>query len=221
MLFYSKKMKKFLLLAFILLVNNGYSQEAFNYKKQFAAMQKESKDLNSVFQYSKQLKKYISNDTLQTDNEMLHLLIGYTAQPSYSSKKDVLAANPIFKLNEAGKFQLAKEQADKILQKNPFHIKVMIEMNYSLTNLGKLKEAKEIQYRMFKIYKAMLYSCGGKPQENSIFALAPEDGQSFVKFLLRETIDKISSGKDKDGNTVDMISIKKNGKTVVYRFLRH
>ena len=213
-------MKKLLLLAFIILVNSSYSQEVFNYKKQFVAMQKESKDHNSVFFYDKQLKKYTSNDTLQTDNEMLHLLIGYTTQPSYSSKKDVLAANPIFKLNEAGKFQLAKEQAESLLQKNPFHIKAMIELNYSLTNLGKLKEAKAIQYRMFKIYKAMLYSCGSKPQENSIFALAPDDGQSFVKFLLRETIDKISTGKDKEGNMVDMISVKKNGKTVVYRFIK-
>lgn len=211
-------MKK--LFFFVLLINISFAQEAFNYKKHFNLMQKESKDPNSVMFYDKQLKKYTSNDTLQTDNEMLHLLIGYTTKEEYKPYQDLLAANTLFKLNESGKFQTAKDQAEKILKKNPFHIKVMIELSYSLTNLGKLEESKVIQYRMFKIYKAMLYSCSGRPQENTIFALAPNDGQSFVKYLLREPIVKTSSGKDKEGNTVEIISALKNGKTVVYKFIK-
>ena len=208
------------LFLFIVFTNSlVYSQMSFDYHKQFKIILAETKNESSAFNYTKQLKKFTENDTLQTDQEVLSLLVGFTANLHYKPYADLLLANAIYKLNESGKYQDAYVACSKILAQNPFHIPVMIEMSYALTGLGKTAEAKVYQYKMFKIYKAMLYSCNNRPNQYTIFALAPKDGEYFIKYFLRKEVEKISNVINKEGDFVTIIEVKNSAKTDTYQFV--
>lgn len=211
-------MKVKLICFFIFIYGFAFSQSVFDYQKQFDSIAKLSKDSNSEMFYEKQLKKYLNNDKSQTDKEMLYLMIGYSATQNYKPYSDLLAANDIFKLNESGKYQTASDKAIKILNKNPFHLKVMIEYSYALTGLGKTDEADAIKFRMFKIYKAMYFSCNGNPNKYAVFELAPNDGQNFIKYYIRWQLGKISSGKDEYGKAIDIIEAKNDKQTQIFHF---
>jgi hypothetical protein len=212
-------MKNLVLLITLTICNLIFSQENFNYSKQFNKILQETKDAKSDFYYNKQLAKFNTNDTLQSNYEMLSLLIGYTANKNYKPYSDLYITDDLFKLNEAGKYQQVVEKAEKLLLKNPFQIKVLIEMGYALNGLGKTTESKNINYKMFKIYNAMLYSCDNNPAKYPAFALAPKDGQYFIKYFLRQELGTMGSGYDENKNFIDILETKKDGKTYTYKFI--
>lgn len=212
-------MNKFIFIAYISIFQLTFAQNGFDYHTQFKSILANTKDPNSDFYYTKQLQKFDANDTLQTDKEMLSLLIGYTAKPEYNPNFNQNIANEIFKLNESGSYKEAFAKASKILQKDPFNLLVLIEMSYALTSLGKLEESKNYKYRMFKIYKAMFYSCNGNSNLNPLFALHFKDGQYFIKYFIRWQLGKISSDIDTNGNFNEILEAKNDSKSVTYHFI--
>lgn len=212
-------MKNFILITFISIFHLTFAQNGFDYHTQFQSVLADTKDPNSTFFYTKQLQKYEANDTLQTDKEMLNLLIGYTAKPEYNPNFNQNTANELFKLNESGKYKEAFTKASKILQKDPFNLLVLIEMSYALTSLGKLDEAKAYKFRMFKIYRAMFYSCNGNSNQYPLFALHPKDGQYFIKYFIRWQLGKISSGSDANNDFTEILEAKNDSKSVTYHFI--
>lgn len=211
-------MKKNVFYFLILFSNLIFSQNIFEYHKDFDKILAETKDASSVLNYDVQLKKYNSDDKEQTDNEMLALLIGHTAKATYKPYSDLSIANDLYELNEKGKYQEAVNSANKMLKSNPFHIKVLIEICYALNGLGKTEESINYNYRMFKIYKAMAYSCNGDFQKYPIFALSPKDGECFIKFYIRWQLGTVKSSKDENGDLIDVLEAKKGNESITYRF---
>ena len=192
----------------------------FNYKKHFEIILKESKNTDSNYSYSRQLKKY-NNDETQSNFEVLCMLIGFTDNDNFKPYLDILTVDKvIFDLNEKEKYTEAIEYGNKVIEKNPFMIKVLRELSYAYTKIGNNEMSEKYLIRTGKIYNAMFSSSSttGVNINEPMFALGPKDGQYFIKYFMSCKLGTMGSGYDGNGYFIDILSTTVQGNPATFYF---
>ena len=203
-------------ITFILLLTNLFlfSQspldtiKQFSYKKHYNLILKESKNQKSEYYYSKQVTKFI-NDETQNNFEVLCLMIGFSDNLNFTPYQDILTVDKeIYELNNQGKYIQAIEYGNKVLLKNPFMIKVLRELAYAYGKIGNYEMGNKLMERTGKIYNAMFYSSSitGTNIKEPMFSLGPKDGQYFIKYFLQSKLGDMGSGFDSNGHFIDILS---------------
>jgi hypothetical protein len=177
----------------------------FNYHDDFAKILKMSQNPESKLNYDKQIQRFHENDTTLTDYEMLALLIGFTDKDVFKPYSYLRPERKIYRLNGAGKFKEALELSDSLLSIVPFSAMALIEKSYSYYKLGDNDSASFYSWKFYKIMRAMAITGNGMTPETAMFSLGPADGQLFIKKALRGRIGVMGSGRDENGNFVDIL----------------
>lgn len=219
----TKKIKKIGLLLLLVTGEIAIGQTAFNYKDDFQKVLAKTKDINDKLSYSKLLKRFTASDTTLTDFEVLALLIGFTDKPEYKPYDDLTTEREVYKLNGEKKYQEGLDKANEFLKTHPLSVKALFEKSYSFHKLEKNDSAQYYMYQGQRIFKAMYFSGDGKTTETPTFALGPADGQDYIKKFVGVKIGVMGSGKDKNGNFLDILEVKfEDGQTMnLYFIIQH
>lgn len=185
-----------------------FSQKNFDYKRDFENILKESKDINSEFNYDSLLTRYNETDTTLTDRQMLALLIGFTDNKLYKPYKDLDFGRDLYKLNDQQKFDQVLKEGCSYIQTHPFDLKTLFELSYAYHKKGNQTIADDYLTKTGMIFKAMLFTGDALSIENPIFALNPSDGQDFIRKGLGRKIGTMGSGRDKNGYFIYMLEMK-------------
>lgn len=199
-------LKKFI----FLLVAFGFitqAQNNFTYKTDFKTILAKTKDVNDNLNYDKLLSRFKKNDSTLTNNEVLALLIGFTAKPEYKPYEDLQEEKSIYNLNAEGKYEEARIKADEFIKTHPLSIKVIFERSFAYYKARMEDSAKIFSSQGKKIFNAMNYSGSGKTIQSPIFALGLEDGQEYIYKFLGSGIGLKGSLKDENANTVDFLEV--------------
>jgi len=219
----SKTIKIFGLLFLLTAGHVTFSQGTFNYKDDFKKVLLKTKDINDSLSYDKLLKQFNSNDTSLTDFEVLALLIGYTDKPEYKPYRDLDIEREIYKLNGDKKYKAGLELGKKFIKTHPLSVKTLFEISFSFHKLNKEDSAQYYIYQGQRIFKAMYFSGDGKSKETATFALGPADGQDYILKFVGADIGTMGSGRDKDGNFLDILEAKfeDGNKMNLYFIIQH
>ncbi len=212
----TRKIKAIGLLLFLTTGQMVYGQTTFNYKDDFKIVLAKTKDQNDNLSYDKLLKRFTANDTTLTDFEVLALLIGFTDKSEFKPYSDLDKEREIYKLNDEGKFQEALDSANIFLQKHPVSQQAIIEKSYSYYKLDNKDSSDFYMYQFRRIMKAMDFS--GDGEDIPIFALGPADGQNYIRKYLSAKIGSMGSGRDKNGNFLDILEAKYKDGTSEYLY---
>jgi hypothetical protein len=199
-------MRKILTILILTLNLTSYGQEfEFDYNKDFDKILEQSNDPVSDLNYDKLLERFKSNDTTLTDFDVLVLLIGYTDDPNYHAYDDIATEREIYKLNGDGKFNEAKEKGLKFNTTHPLNQMTLIELSYSYYKLEMQDSSNYYSYQFGKVMDAMMRSGKGTSADAAFFSLTPIDGQNLIIKYLGAKIGKMGSGRDSNGNFVDIL----------------
>jgi hypothetical protein len=211
------------IIALLLLLTAGqitYGQTTFNYKNDFKKILAKTNDLNDSLSYDKLLKRFNSNDTTLTDFEILALLIGFTDKPVYKPYQDLDIERDIYKLNGEKKYKAGLEAGKKFIKTHPLSVKALFEISFSFHKLNKEDSAKYYIYQGQRIFKAMYFSGDGRTKETPTFSLGPADGQDYILKFVGADIGAMGSGRDDDGNFLDILQAKfEDGNTMNLYFI--
>ncbi len=195
-------------------------QTTFNYKDDFQKVLAKTKDQNDNLSYDKLLKRFSVNDTTLTDFEVLALLIGFTDKPEYKPYGDLTTEREIYKLNGEKKYQEGLDKVNEFLKTHPLSVKALLEKSYSFHKLEQKDSAQFYMYQGQRIFKAMYFSGDGKTKETPTFALGPADGQDYIYKFVGSDIGTMGSGRDKNGNFLDILEAKfEGGQSVTLYFI--
>ena len=199
-------MKQVLILIILTASLNSFGQEfEFDYHKDYKKVLAQTNDTSSHLTYSKLLKRFQKNDTTLTDFEVLALLIGFTDNEHYKPYSYLTTEREIYSLNGKGKYEKALSLCDSFLVNVPVSQQALIEKSYSYHKLGQPDSAQYYMWQFRRIMKAMAQSGDGLTPETAFFSLGPADGQNFIIKYLSGDIGSMGSGRDKYGNSVDIL----------------
>jgi hypothetical protein len=201
-------MKIILILFFALVTLGSFAQNSFNYSSDFKKVLARTKDPENILSYDKLFKRYWANDTTLQDFEVLALMIGFTDKPQYKPYQDISIEREIYKLNGEGKFKESLDSGLKFINTHPLCVKTLFEIAYSYHKIGKEDSVQFYIYKGRRIFKAMLFSGLGKDPETPTFALGPADGQDYIRKFVGAGIGTMGSGRDKEGNFLDILEAK-------------
>ncbi|MEO5984386.1 MAG: DUF4919 domain-containing protein [Ferruginibacter sp.] len=188
----------FLIGCLTLLSVSSYSQQLFNYKRDFSVILENTKDKSNNLFYDSLLTRFKRNENSLSKYETLALLIAFTGDNFYDPYNDMETEKEIYNVNEAGDYETALIQSKEYLQKHPVSLRILKEVSYSYHQLGKRDSAKYYMDLVHQIMSAMIYSGKGKSPENPIFSLALNDGEQFIPNAGMTILNKsTATGKDK------------------------
>lgn len=217
------KMTKVISIITLLLILSlaGIAQENFNYTRDFKTILAKTKDAQNDLAYEKLFKRFQANDSTLKRPEILALLIGFTDKPAYKPYDVLETERLIFKLNEENKFKQAYDTATVLLKTYPLSYQALYEKAYASDKLGFKDSASYYLDLVAKIMSAMIYTGDGRSIETAMFSLGPADGQHLLRGV-GVGIGAMGSGRDKDGNFLDMLeAVTENGKMQMYFNIQH
>jgi len=219
----SRQIMKQLIILFSIIPFFIFSQEHFNYKKDFENILKETKSKKSEFYYDRLLERYNKIDTTLTNKQMLSLLIGFTDNKNYKPYKDIDFGRNLYKLNEDEKFDEVIKNGNEFLKTHPFDLKTLYETSYACHKKGDETYAENYLIKAMLIFKAMIYSGDGKSIDTPSFALNPSDGQELIRKGIGAKIEKMGSGQDKNGYFIDILDARfeDNSPQTLYFIIPH
>lgn len=205
---------------FLAIASETSAQTSFDYDPDFKTILSRTKDKKDVLFYDKLVKRYSANDSSLTNFEVLALLIGFTEKPEYKPYKDLNVEREIYDLNEKQLYQKALDRGLKFLKTHPLNLKTLFEASYACEKLNRKDSADLYTRKAWRILDAMYFSGVGKAGKVPMFALGPDDGQEFIYKFFHAGIGTMGSGKDENGNFLDILEVKfKNGKTLSVSFI--
>lgn len=180
------------------------AQATFNYKKDFKKIQIKSQKGFDDFYYEKLFKRYNRNDSTLSNQEMLALLIGYTARPEFKPYENVFKS----KDNKPADNLNVRDEINKALtinKSNPFELENILKLGYLYMTNSQEDSAKYYVFRAKKIFKAMRFSGDGKTKETPMFSLGPYDGKYFVESFLGKNVFLRGSTYDSSNQLLEIV----------------
>ncbi len=202
-------MKKLLFLVLLFSLFQSYGQDKFNYNSDFKKILAATKDSNSTLFYPKLLKRFNTNDSTLTDNEVLSLMIGFTDNPLYRPYATIDDERDILNLVSEKKYKQALNKCNDLLKTNPLNYSALMEKGFALWKLNDDSMAFH-KSKYLKIYSA-IKSSGDGSRSNAYFVLSPIDGQTLIRYVWQGSIGIMGSASDPNGNFLDMLEMKKEG----------
>jgi hypothetical protein len=171
--------RKIMLAALFLMGISAFAQENTFKIPDYKTIEKEIKDKNSSYYYPKLMERYVSNDTLLSNEEYQHLYLGYVFQPKYSA---FWRSPDEKKLREFyGKEQLDTKDYDEIiklanhsLSDFPFDLKQLNFLSYIYHLKGDDKAAKMASLKFHSILNAIFSTGDGKKCETGFHVILVE-----------------------------------------------
>ena len=199
-------MRHAITLLILLLSSITFGQKfMFDYQKDYKKILEQTKDKKSTLQYDKLLNRFQNYDTTLTDFEVLALLIGYTANENFKPYNYLFTEREIYSLNGKDKYQEAISLCDSFLVHVPLSQQAIIEKSYAYRKLEQADSAEFYLWQFKRIMEAMRQSGDGYTPETAFFSLGPADGQNFLRIYASFGIGTMGSGRDKNGNFVDIL----------------
>jgi hypothetical protein len=200
----------------------AFGQTRFNYHTDFKAILAKTKDKSDSLFYNKLLDRFVANDTTLTDFQVLALLIGFTDDANYKPY-NLSPERDIYELNDEGKYTKGLEQGLAFIQDHPLNVKTLFDVSYAYHKLGQPDSAQFYLFKGQRIFEAMYMSGDGKSPETPVFALGPTDGQDFILKFVGGKIGIMGSGRDKNGNFLDILEaeLEDGTKIDLYFIIEH
>ena len=207
-------MKKNILILLLFISNFSFSQNTFDYHKDFETILKQSQDSANVFYYPKLLERFNDNDDTLTNSDIIALLIGHTNDKNYRPYKTLKTERQIHKLVKLEKFDEATIKSDSLLKINPLNFSALMEKSYSYMKLEKPNSEFHKKKFMRIVYSIM--SSGDGTNKKPYFVLNPGNGATLIKYILGGKIGIAGSGDDSNGYFLDILEMvtKKETKTL-------
>ena len=204
-------MKKLITLMALLIVSVAFSQRETT-SPDYTTIQKNIKDKNSAFHYTKLMDRYIKADTTLTLNERRHLYYGYAFMPAKMDEMTIRATEQQLKqaLHKADPTQ--KDMTDVInysgmlLEAFPFSITLKQYRAFCYEALGRYKEAAAEKAQTEIIIDAMLSSGDGKSAQTAIHVIDAGNEYELVQVMGFEALDD----EYLVNNKYDYITLNKN-----------
>lgn len=197
-----------------------FAQDKFEYKKDFDNILKETKNKKSDIYYDNLLERYNKIDTTLTDRQVLALLIGFTDNKFYKPYKDIQFGRDLYRMNDDKQYKEVIQLGDEFLKTHPFDLKTLFETSYAYFKTDQKKIADQYLMKTKMIFHAMAFSGKGLNEDEPTFALNPTDGQDFLRKGFSMKIGKMGSGRDKNGDFLDILDIVfENGNTKSMYFI--
>lgn len=171
--------KKMLFLTFFLIGIRASAQEASFKIPDYNAIEKAIKDKSSSFYYPKLMERFVSNDTLLTNEDYQHLYLGYVFQPKYNA---FWKSPDEKKLREFySKQELETKDYDEIiklanhsLSDFPFDLKQLNFLSYVQHLKGNEEAAKMASLKFHRILNAIFSTGDGKQCETGFHVILVE-----------------------------------------------
>jgi hypothetical protein len=207
-------MKNVLVFSIALIIGHlAFGQDNFDYDKDFKVLLALSKDSTNTLFYPSLLDRFNNNDSTLTDREVVALMIGFTDNVNYKPYKTISEEREIMRLIEVEKYEEAIAACNAFLANNPLNFSALIEKGFAYMKLS--KDSSEFHKTKFlKILDAVL-STGDGSKEKPFFVLNPGDGQVLIRYIFGGSIGMMGSGSDKNGNFLDILEMKIEGKEPV------
>ena len=181
----------------------------FDYNRDFKYYLSESTIKGSRYNYETLLARFQAEDTTLKNNEILALMIGFTANPDYKAYTNVAIENEIFKLIREKEFKQAKKKCEEFLSTNPLNFTALIEHGFAMMKL----ENDRTYYPSVKanmVIDAVFWS-GNGTYYHPYFVLSPIDGQTMISYFIDGNIGSMGSGYDMYGNFLDILHLEREG----------
>jgi len=212
-------MKKYLLIAIVLINWCAAAQDTFNYKTDYEKLVARTKDKKDKLFYDTQIKRFTSNDATLTDFETLALMVGFSGRTEYNPTKDLFKESIIYELNTSQKYAEASKIADKELKSNPLSLRGIYGKSYALLKLQQKDSANYYAKQWQKILKAMFFSGKGTSITDPTFSLGPVDGKEFINMFVGAQITANKTAKDKEGRAIEIYDVVLDKKKMTLYFM--
>lgn len=212
-------MRALLIFGLVFLPLLSWCQTPFSYKKDYAKIVARTQDPKDAWYYETLLEHFQRPDTNLADVDVLALMIGYTALPSYKPYGDDSHVHQFAKLNQAGQAAAASDSLDAFLKTHPLCLEAILTKVDICYEMKRESEFVKYRWQALAVMKAMLSTGSGKTASEAMFSVGPVDGANIVRMMLDGKIVSAGSGEDRDGNFIDIETAEMpDGKKQTYYF---
>ena len=151
----------------------------------FDAIERAVGDRQSPFFYPTLMQRYLNNDTTLSDDEYLHLYIGYAFQEEYNPYRTSVYANVKNELYT--KLEHTPAECDSIvwyarhtLDDFPFDLRQMNLLIYALKEKGETQEAAIWEHRLRRIVDTIFSTGDGESPETAWIVIHPTHEYNII-----------------------------------------
>lgn len=174
----------------------------------FAAIKKATLDPSSKYYYPNLFRRFMSNDTLMTQDQYNHLYYGYVFQEDYDPYRRSIHANKVeplyFKQNHT------KEECDTIMKyaelslaDNPFDLRQMMFLIIALKEKQKNARASIWQFKLNHLVGTII-SSGNGTKDSPWYVISPMHEYNLLNFMNFV----VTNHKDEENGTLDYLTVK-------------
>ena len=189
----------------------------FNYERDFNYYLEESKRDRSKYNYSTLLTRFLNFDKSLSNNEVLALLIGFTANKNYKPYGNVDKEREIMSLIGSKEYKKSLDISEKLLKTNPLNFTALIEEGFALMKINDDK-TEFPSFSSRQVVDAILWSGDGS-YNSPYFVLSPIDGQTIIKYIFGESIGTMGSGSDENGYFLDILEMNTEKESINQYFI--
>ncbi|WP_084438809.1 DUF4919 domain-containing protein [Algoriphagus mannitolivorans] len=194
-----------LFLTFLFISTLSFSQD-FKYEKDYPRLYKQSQEEGNSQSYKQLKESFLIEGEDFSNEELLALLVGQTAQKSYNAygmvglERSFLGAEqfPADTIFKYGKL---------VSEINP----VSLALNYGLWKSyqkSKNTPMANVYENRFNLLCETILSSGDGSKQNPYFVISPIDGTIIISKYLGKEITQMGSGEDANGYFLDILSYK-------------
>ena len=210
-------MKQKLPFIILLLSINILSAQNFDYQRDFKKLVEQSKDSESPNNYEKLKGAFLKKGEDFTSEQVVALMAGQTASGFYDAYGMV---------EEERLYQVATTFPSDTIHKygTPFLelYPVNFSLNYGLWKTYEKDNDKENAAKFKKRFEsiaAAILSTGDGTRKKPYFVISPIDGQVLIKLYYKKEIGMMGSGRDSNGNFLDILEMVDGKKTKSLNFV--
>jgi len=170
-------MKRFIIsILTILIISNSFSQEIKFEKPNYKKISKEIKKKKSKFYYKELFDRYLDGDTTFNLNEKRHLYYGFSFQEEYSPYSSSTYTDSLKTLYEKDTltnfdFKEIIKFSKLILDKNPFDLRAINNLNYAYYSLENKDLENIYNYKSLLIIDVIMSSGDGISEKSAFYVI--------------------------------------------------
>jgi hypothetical protein len=198
-------MKQKVFFLFVIFTTNIVNGQDFNYQTDFKKLVGQSKDSKSDNYYKKLKSEFIENGENFSKEKVIALMAGQTASEFYNAYGMIDLERNYQNADKFPSDTIYKYSKD-LLEIYPTNFSLNYGLWKSYEKDADIVNAKKFEKR-FKLIAESILSTGNGTIEKPYFVISPIDGQVLIKLYFRKSIGMMGSGRDKQGNFIDILDM--------------